>query len=87
MLRRAPDATAVAALAHGADAVRGWWGGLRDVAPAIDGDDLLRAGVPSGAALGRALDAVRDALLDEGPSDRDAQLALALRVAGRAGER
>ena len=84
VLRRAPDATAVAALAHGADAVRGWWGGLRDVAPAIDGDDLLRAGVPSGAALGRALDAVRDALLDEGPSDRDAQLALALRVAGRA---
>lgn len=87
VLRRTPDATAVAALAHGADVVRAWWGGMRDVAPAIDGNVLLRAGVPAGEGLGRALDAVRDALLDEGPSDRDAQLALALRVARQGGDR
>ena len=44
----------------------------------ITGDDLLAAGVPEGPRVGRGLDAAWAALLDEGASDREAQLAAAL---------
>jgi len=81
ILRAAPPAAAVAALAEGAEAVAAWWAGDRDRHPAIRGADLVEAGVPPGPAIGRALAEVRDALLDGRVGDRDEQLAMALRVA------
>lgn len=81
VLARAPDETAVAALAAGADVVVRWWSEWRDLRPAIDGNDLVDAGVPRGPVVGRALEAVRTALLDGESLDRVAQLALAMRVA------
>jgi len=81
ILRAAPPAAAVAALAEGAEAVAAWWADDRDRHPAIRGADLVEAGVPPGPAIGRALAEVRDALLDGRVGDRDEQLAMALRVA------
>ena len=46
---------------------------------AIDGDDLVAAGL-SGPAVGRALEAAMGALLDGEARDREAQLAVALRA-------
>jgi len=85
LLRPAPPAAAVAALAAGAGAVAGWWARGRDVRLAIDGSDLVRAGVRPGPAIGRALAAARAAVVDGRAEDREAQLALALAEAGRAG--
>jgi hypothetical protein len=54
---------------------------MRDVRPAISGEDLVAAGVRPGPAIGRSLAAVRAALLDgEVDGDRSRQLDLALRV-------
>jgi tRNA nucleotidyltransferase (CCA-adding enzyme) len=81
LLRAAPPATAVGALARGAEAVAGWWAHGRDREPAVRGADLVRAGVPPGPAIGRALAEVRAALLDGLVGGPDEQLDLALRVA------
>ncbi len=81
LLRGAPPATAVAALAAGADAVGTWWEGDRHREPAVRGSDLVREGVAPGPAIGRALEEVRAALLDGRVGGADEQLALALRVA------
>ena len=81
LLRVAPPATAVGALAHGADAVARWWSGDRDREPAVGGADLVRAGVAPGPAIGRALAEVRAALLDGRVGGPEEQLALALRTA------
>jgi tRNA nucleotidyltransferase (CCA-adding enzyme) len=81
LLRAAPPAAAVGALAHGAGAVAGWWDRDRDREPAVRGADLVRAGVPPGPAIGRALAEVRAAVLDGRVGGPDEQLALALRVA------
>ncbi len=63
-----------------------WLEDLRHVKLAIDGDDLLRAGVPAGPRIGAALAAALAARLDGLAGDRRAQLAVALRAAGaRAG--
>ena len=81
LLRAAPPATAVGALSRGAEAVAGWWAQGRDREPAVRGADLVRAGIPPGPAIGRALAAVRAALLDGRVGGPEEQLALALRVA------
>jgi tRNA nucleotidyltransferase (CCA-adding enzyme) len=81
VLRAAPAATAVGALALGAYAVAGWWAGDRDREPDIRGADLVRAGVRPGPAIGRALAEVRAAVLDGLVGGRDEQLELALRAA------
>lgn len=56
---------------------------LVHLTPAVNGDELLAAGVAPGPALGRGLAAARDAVLDGAVAadDRDAQLALALAAA------
>ena len=59
--------------------MRRWLAELRHVALAIDGDDLLAAGVPRGPQIGRRLAATLDQRLDgELGDDRDEQLAAAL---------
>lgn len=81
LLHDAPPATAIGALAAGAAAVARWWARDRDREIAVGGADLVRAGIPPGPAIGRALRAVREAVLDGRVEGRDAQLALALAVA------
>jgi len=77
-----PHAGVLGALTTGRQAVRDWWRVDRDRRPAVTGRDLVAAGVAPGPAIGRALAAVRAALLDGSiDHDRDAQLDLALRVA------
>ena len=62
-----------------AEPVRRWLGELRHVGLAIDGDDLLAAGVERGPQVGRRLAATLDLRLDgELGDDRDEQLAAAL---------
>ena len=79
LLHRAPPAMAIGALAHGAEAVAGWW--ASDAEPAVTGADLVGAGVAPGPAIGHALAEVRAAVLDGRVATRDEQLALALRLA------
>ena len=61
------------------EAARKWLEELRGVRLAIDGDDLVAAGL-SGPAVGRALDAAMGAALDGEAGDREAQLAVALQA-------
>ncbi|MGH2915417.1 MAG: hypothetical protein ACRDMX_10550 [Solirubrobacteraceae bacterium] len=63
-------------------AAREWLLRLRGARLAIDGDDLLAAGVPQGPAVGAALAAARAAMLDGRAPCRERQLAEALRAAG-----
>lgn len=80
--RGVPVEAVALAGALGAEAsARAWIEDLRGVTLAIDGADLLAAGVPEGPALGRALAAALDARLDGAAPDRDAQLAVALAAA------
>ncbi len=82
VLRDTSAAEQVGAVIAGADAVATWWAQWRDMTPAIDGSDLVAAGVPPGPAIGRALAAVRRDVLDGLAGDREQQLARALVVAG-----
>jgi tRNA nucleotidyltransferase (CCA-adding enzyme) len=77
VLRRLPLEAAVLAAAAGSEAARAWLDRGRHERLAIDGNDLLAAGL-SGPAVGRALQAARAALLDGSAPDRDSQLAAAL---------
>jgi tRNA nucleotidyltransferase (CCA-adding enzyme) len=80
-VRRVPVEAVALAGALGAEAAaRAWLEDLRHVTLAIDGADLLAAGVPQGEAIGRALAAALRARLDGEAPDRDAQLATALSV-------
>jgi tRNA nucleotidyltransferase (CCA-adding enzyme) len=63
--------------------VRLWLEELRDVALEIDGADLRDAGAPEGPRIGAALAAARAGRLDGDLMSREAQLAAALRIAGR----
>jgi tRNA nucleotidyltransferase (CCA-adding enzyme) len=80
VLRGVPIEAVALAGAHGAeDAVRRWLEELRHVALAIDGGDLLAAGVPEGPEIGRLLTAVLERRLDgDLGADRGAQLRAAL---------
>jgi tRNA nucleotidyltransferase (CCA-adding enzyme) len=82
VLRQSAPAEQVGAVIAGANAAATWWAQWRDMTPAIDGSDLVAAGVPAGPAIGRALAAVRADLLDGIAGDRGEQLARALAVAG-----
>ena len=75
--REAPETVALAGALGAPDAARRWLDELRGARLAIDGDDLLAAGL-SGPAIGRALDAAMGAVLDGEAGDREAQLAVAL---------
>ena len=78
--RERPESVAVAGAAAG-DAAREaagrWLAELRHVRPAIDGHDLVAAGL-SGEAVGRALDRALAAALDGDAATREEQLAVAL---------
>lgn len=77
--RSVPLEAVALAGALGAEAqARMWIEDLRHMRLAIDGADLLAAGVPQGEAIGRALAAALSARLDGAAADRDAQLAAAL---------
>jgi tRNA nucleotidyltransferase (CCA-adding enzyme) len=82
LLRDLPAAQQVGALVAGAEAVARWWAEWRDAAPAVSGADLVAAGVAPGPAIGRALRAVRAAVLDGEAGEPEQQLAIALAVAG-----
>lgn len=75
-------AAAVAAAPDASAATR-WLRELMAVRPAIDGSDLIAAGIPAGPSLGLGLDAARDAVLDGaiGLTDREGQLRIALAAA------
>ncbi|HEX4806758.1 MAG TPA: hypothetical protein VFU94_12735 [Conexibacter sp.] len=80
--RGVPVEAVALAGALGAQApARAWIDELRHVRLAIDGADLLAAGVPQGQAIGRGLTAALRARLDGEAPDRDAQLAVALAAA------
>jgi tRNA nucleotidyltransferase (CCA-adding enzyme) len=66
--------------AHGnADAAGRWLQDVRHVRLAIDGADLIAAGIPEGPEIGRRLEAVLEQRLDgELPVGRDAELRAAL---------
>ncbi len=78
-----PEAVALAGALGTEVAARAWLDDLRHVRLAIDGGDLLAAGIPQGEAVGRALVAALTARLDGHAPDRDAQLTAALAAAGR----
>jgi tRNA nucleotidyltransferase (CCA-adding enzyme) len=83
-VRTVPVEAVALAGALGAEGPAGVWiCGLRHVRLAIDGADLLAAGVPQGEAVGRALAAALDARLDGTAPDREAQLAVAVAAASR----
>ena len=91
---RAPSAVAAAAAGAPAEVValagalgaeaqaRAWLDTLRHVRLAIDGRDLLAAGVPEGPAIGRGLRAALAAKLDGRVDGREQELAVALHAAG-----
>jgi len=66
------------------DQAREWIERLRHIRLAIDGRDLIAAGVPEGPAIGRALRAALAAKLDGRVGDRDHELAEALDAAAGA---
>ncbi|MEA2390071.1 MAG: hypothetical protein QOK31_180 [Solirubrobacteraceae bacterium] len=76
------EAALVAALGPRAQACR-WLGELRGVRLEIDGDDLRRAGIGEGPAVGAALAAARAGRLDGELMTREAQLEAALRIASQ----
>lgn len=63
LVRTRPAAQVVAA-ARGAEAVVDWWAAIRDIRLAVDGDDLLAAGVARGPQVGALLADLRAAVLD-----------------------
>lgn len=63
------------------DAARLWIDRLRFVRLAIDGGDLIAAGIPEGPAVGTGLRAALSATLDGEAADREAELEAALRAA------
>lgn len=75
------EAVALAGALGAEPAARAWIEDLRHVRLAIDGADLLAAGIPQGEAVGRALATALNARLDGAAPDRDAQLAVALAAA------
>ncbi|HJZ61452.1 MAG TPA: hypothetical protein VKD47_04755 [Miltoncostaeaceae bacterium] len=78
ILGRHRRATCVSALAAGAAPVARWWEATAALAPRVSGADLVAAGVRPGPVIGRALAAVRAAVLDGEAPTREEQLAIAL---------
>ena len=63
-------------------AILDWSRRLRHVRLEITGDDLVRAGVPESAAIGRALEGTLARKLDGEIGGREQELAAALEIAG-----
>lgn len=82
VLRRVPvEAVALAGADGPAEPPRRWLDELRHITLAIDGDDLLAAGVPRGPQVGRRLAATLDLRLDgELDDDSASQLHVALHL-------
>jgi tRNA nucleotidyltransferase (CCA-adding enzyme) len=79
-LRRArPETVAVAGALGDADAARRWHDDVRHRRLAITGNDLVAAGL-DGPAVGAALEAATEAMLEGRAPDRDEQLAAALSI-------
>jgi tRNA nucleotidyltransferase (CCA-adding enzyme) len=76
-----PELVALAGALGPEAPAREWLERLRQVRLAIDGRDLLAAGVPEGPAIGRGLRAALAAKLDGAAGDRDQELAEALNAA------
>ena len=85
LLVEMPAAAQIGAFVGGAESVATWWETWRDLAPEVGGSDLVAAGVAPGPGIGRALRAVRRAVLDGMATGRAEQMAIALREAGRDG--
>ncbi len=81
----APELVALAGALGPAEAARDWLERIRHVRLAIDGDDLLAAGVPEGPAIGLGMRAALAAKLDGLASGREAELAEALRAVAGSG--
>jgi tRNA nucleotidyltransferase (CCA-adding enzyme) len=78
-LRSEPlEAVALAGAAGDGDAARRWLDDLRSVRLAINGQDLMAAGIPAGPAVGVRLRRALDAALDGAAPDRERQLEVAL---------
>jgi tRNA nucleotidyltransferase (CCA-adding enzyme) len=77
--REAPETVALAGGLGAEAAARRWLDELRGTRLAIDGDDLVAAGL-TGPAIGRALEAAMGAALDGDAPDRETQLAVALQA-------
>ncbi len=84
LLAGEPPETLALALALGAPpaSILEWTRNLRHVRLEITGDDLVRAGVPESAAIGRALEGTLARKLDGEVSGREQELAAALEIAG-----
>ena len=86
LLRKPIEVAVLAAAAGDGEAsarARGWIEEWRHIRPAIDGHDLVAAGL-HGPAVGAGLEAAIGALLDGRAPDREAQLAAALAPYGTA---
>jgi tRNA nucleotidyltransferase (CCA-adding enzyme) len=77
-----PELVALAGALGPERPARAWLGDLRHVRLAIDGRDLLAAGVPEGPAIGRGLRAALAAKLDHRVCGREQELTEALNAAG-----
>ena len=75
--REPPEVAAVAGARGDADTARRWFDDVRHRRPAIDGNDLVAAGL-SGPAVGEALDRAMEAMLEGRADTREEQLAAAL---------
>ena len=80
-----PELVALAGALGPEAPARQWLESLRGVRLAIDGNDLIAAGVPAGPAVGRGLRAALEARLDGRVVDREGELAVALSEAARTG--
>jgi len=78
---RASSTELVLARAAGAEWLDRWLNDWRGVEPEVTGDDLLRAGIPRGPAIGAGLKAALEARLDAGLQGREAQLERAVAAA------
>jgi tRNA nucleotidyltransferase (CCA-adding enzyme) len=78
-----PELVALAGVLGPEQAAREWLARLRHIRLEITGDDLLAAGVPHGAAIGRGLRAALREKLDHDLTGRDDELRAAVRAAGR----
>lgn len=83
--RGRPELVALAGALGPERAARDWLEALRDVRLQIDGEDLLRAGVTPGPAVGAGLRAALAARLDGRAGDRESQLRAALAAAADSG--
>ena len=77
-----PELVALAGALGAEPQAREWLDQLRHVRLAIDGRDLLAAGVPEGPAIGRGLRAALAAKLDRRACGREQELAEAMHAAG-----